>query len=152
MVILRFLPVLVLLAVLAFASCQAATPDPSDAASASGGSACRILSVVDGDTVDMSCPGTGTFRARLTGFDTPETVDPGCPAEAQLARQATARLRALVRQANSIEPRFGGTDRYDRRLVRLGLDGRDVGAILVAEGLAVPYSGGRRIDWCTRLG
>jgi micrococcal nuclease len=35
--------------------------------------------------------------------------------------------------------------------VQLSLDGRDVGRVLIAEGLAVPYSGGRRIDWCARL-
>jgi len=34
----------------------------------------------------------------------------------------------------------------------LRLDGRDVGATLIAEGLAVPYRGGARIDWCARLG
>ena len=45
-----------------------------------------------------------------------------------------------------------GEDRYGRRLVRLGIDGRDVGDGLIAEGLAVPYTGGRRIDWCDRLG
>ena len=32
------------------------------------------------------------------------------------------------------------------------LDGRDVGATLISEGLAVPYRGGPRIGWCQRLG
>jgi micrococcal nuclease len=114
-------------------------------------SACRITNVVDGDTVDMRCAGTGGFRARLTGYDTPESFEPRCSAEARAARAATERLRVLVSTARTVEPRFGGVDRYGRQLVRLSLDGRDVGAILIAEGLAVRYSGGRRIDWCARL-
>jgi endonuclease YncB( thermonuclease family) len=136
-------------AALFLASCQ---PIETSAPAASAAMpACRVLSVVDGDTVDMACTGTGRFRARLTGFDTPEAYEPGCAAEARVARQATERLRALVARAQTVDARLGGTDRFGRRLVRLSLDGRDVGATLVAEGLAVPYRGGRRIDWCARL-
>jgi endonuclease YncB( thermonuclease family) len=136
-------------AALFLASCQpvevsatAVSPDPV---------ACRVTSVVDGDTVDMTCAATGPFRARLTGFDTPESFEPGCAAEARLARQATQRLRALVAQARRVDAALAGSDRFGRRLVRLSLDGRDVGAVLIAEGLALPYDGGRRIDWCARL-
>jgi micrococcal nuclease len=134
-------------------SCQVAqapapTALPDEARVAS---ACRVVSVVDGDTVEMACAGGGAFRARLTGYDTPESHEPGCAAEARAGRQATQRLNALLAGARSVEPRFGGIDRYGRHLVRLTVDGRDVGAILIAEGLAVPYSGGRRIDWCARL-
>jgi endonuclease YncB( thermonuclease family) len=110
------------------------------------------VNVVDGDTVDMTCPGEGRFRARLTGYDTPESFEPRCAAEAQVARAATTRLRGLVREAGSVDAQLGGRDRYDRRLVRLSLDGRDVGATLIAEGLALPYNGGPRPDWCARLG
>ena len=99
----------------------AARPAPD----AAGG--CSVVRVVDGDTVDMACPGEGRFRARLTGFDTPESWNAGCPQEADLAAAATRRLRALVRQAATVDADLGGTDRYDRRLVGLRLDGRDVG-------------------------
>jgi endonuclease YncB( thermonuclease family) len=119
---------------------------------ASTAPACRVVNVVDGDTVDMTCPGEGRFRARLTGYDTPESFEPRCAAEAQVARAATTRLRGLVREAGSVDAQLGGRDRYDRRLVRLSLDGRDVGATLIAEGLALPYNGGPRPDWCARLG
>jgi micrococcal nuclease len=140
-------------AVALLASCQTAqmSVPPALPGGASAASGCRVVSVVDGDTVDMACAGAGTFRARLTGYDTPESHEPGCAAEARAARQATERLRALVAGAQSVAPQVGGIDRYGRHLVRLSLDGRDVGAVLIAEGLAVPYSGGRRIDWCARL-
>lgn len=112
---------------------------------------CLVTRVVDGDTVDLECLGEGRFRARLTGFDTPETHRPDCAQEALLGQAATRRLRALVADARQIEARLGRWDRYERRLVQLSVDGRDVGARLIAEGLALPYDGGRRPDWCARL-
>ncbi|MBY6200810.1 thermonuclease family protein [Maritalea mobilis] len=132
--------------VLAVASCTPGLPPVSE-----DGDACRVTNVVDGDTVDMTCATEGRFRARLTGYDTPESYQPGCREEAELARRATDRLRQLLRNAARVDARLGGVDRYDRRLVQLRLDGVDVGRTLIAEGLAVRYSGGSRIDWCARL-
>jgi len=114
------------------------------------GQICNVTGIVDGDTVDLRCDGP-VFRARLTGFDTPETYEPGCAAEAELGRRATGRLRQMVDNATRIEADLGGTDRYGRRLVALSLDGQAVARSMIAENLAVPYSGGRRIDWCARL-
>mgnify|MGYP006274733513 FL=1 len=127
-------------------------PAPREAPARPAGGSCSVLRVVDGDTVEMACPAAGRFRARLTGYDTPESFAPRCPAEARAARRATERLRGLVAASRSLEARLGDRDRYNRRLVRLHLDGRDVGATLIAEGLAVPYRGGARPDWCARLG
>lgn len=112
---------------------------------------CVVTRVVDGDTVDLECLGEGRFRARLTGFDTPETHRPDCAQEALLGQAATRRLRAMISDARSVEARLGRWDRYDRRLVQLSVDGRDVGQRLIAEGLALPYDGGRRPDWCAGL-
>lgn len=139
----RLLPAFALMITLGVASCQSMAG--RDASAASG---CQVTHVFDGDTVAMDCPGLGEFRARLTGYDTPEAFEPGCPEESALARAATDRLRALLATASAVEPGLAGTDRYGRRLVALRLDGRDVSATLISEGLAVPYSGGPRIDWC----
>lgn len=38
-------------------------------------------------------------------------------------------------------------NRYGRLLATIRVDGRDVGEVLVAEGLARPW-GGRRASWC----
>lgn len=133
-------------------ACVPAVMPPPTAPGPPADAGCTILRVVDGDTVDMACPTTGRFRARLTGYDTPESFEPRCIAEARAARGASERLRGLVAASRRVDARLGGWDRYDRRLVRLRLDGRDVGATLIAEGLAVPYRGGARIDWCARLG
>lgn len=135
---------------LVLAACEA--PKPAPAANAAADNApCRVTRVTDGDTVELACAELGRFDARLTGFDTPELFSPRCAAEKRVAATAKARLGAMVRSASVVDARIGAFDRYGRRLVRLRLDGTDVGRVLISEGLAVPYSGGRRIDWCARL-
>ena len=133
----------------ALAALPACAPLSEDAGQPRAG--CQVVRVVDGDTVDLACPDTGRERARLIGYDTPETYRPGCSAEARLGAAATYRLRSLVAGAGQIETRRAAYDRYGRRLVQLRIDGRDIATSLVSEGLAVPYAGGRRIDWCARL-
>ncbi len=110
---------------------------------------CQLGYVYDGDTVELKCPDR-TRTARLVGFDTPETKEPGCAAEKALGDKATRRLRELV---NGAELSLGheGHDKYGRELVRLSADGLDVGKTLIREGLAVAYSAGARINWCDRL-
>ncbi|MGV6812587.1 MAG: thermonuclease family protein [Brevirhabdus sp.] len=111
---------------------------------------CRLGRVYDGDTVALVCSDE-TRTARLRGFDTPETRDPGCAAEAALGKAATERLRALV-GGGPITLESHGRDKYGRVLTTLRIAGRDVGDTLVTEGLAVAYRGGKRINWCARLG
>lgn len=109
---------------------------------------CRIRRVVDGDTISIFCPDTGSRNLRLTGYDTPETYQPKCRSERARGEAASRRLTALVRQARSVDVRFSGTDRYGRLLGRLFLDRADIARLMVAEGHAVPYNGGRRRNWC----
>jgi endonuclease YncB( thermonuclease family) len=110
--------------------------------------ACRIVRVVDGDTLRITCPETGEVRARLMGFDTPEVFSPRCPAEREAGEAATRRLAALLAEARRIRFAFEGRDRYGRALTRLWLDGRDAATLMIAAGLARPYAGGRRAGWC----
>lgn len=100
--------------------------------------------IVDGDTIRAEGD-----RIRLVGFDTPETYRPQCDYELALGRAATARLRELVGSGQGVDlVILPGRDRYDRGLGRLFVGNRDVGAILIAEGLARSYTGGRRKGWC----
>lgn len=110
---------------------------------------CRVGYVYDGDTVELICP-NGPLTARLVGFDTPETKDPGCPAEKTHGDKATKRLRQLLKDAE-VGFDHHGHDRYGRELVRLTVGDQDVGQVLIGEGLAVAYRGGARINWCDRL-
>jgi endonuclease YncB( thermonuclease family) len=41
-----------------------------------------------------------------------------------------------------------GQDRYGRTLAVVLADGRDVAEVLIGEGLAREYHGGRREGWC----
>jgi len=109
---------------------------------------CRVLQVIDGDTVLLDCAGEGSFRARLLGFDTPEVFSPACAGEALKGALATQKLRALVWSAEEIAVGLRGTDRYGRRLVDMVLDGESVANAMIAAGLARPYAGAARQGWC----
>lgn len=92
--------------------------------------------VVDGDTLAF-----GAEHVRLSGVDAPEAKQlchslggRGWPCGAQ----ATRALQELTRGA---EVRCEGDerDRYGRLVARCAVQGRDLGAALVAEGLAFAY-------------
>jgi endonuclease YncB( thermonuclease family) len=118
------------------------------------------ISVVDGDTVRANGQ---TYR--LVGFDTPESGSLArCEGERKLADAATARLRQLIANSQpalepvpcSCRPGTEGTKQcnHGRLCGRLIADGRDVGGILISEGLARPYLCGqtgcpRRQSWCS---
>jgi len=104
-----------------------------------GGTNC----VVDGDTLWLAGQ-----RIRVADIDAPETHVPRCAAEQQLGNQATRRLQQLLNGgAVSLQAIDRDEDRYGRKLRVVLVDGRSVGEMLVGEGLARPYQGGRR-PWC----
>ncbi len=99
--------------------------------------------VVDGDTIRVA-----GAKIRLLDIDTPETFEAQCAAEAKLGAAATDRLIALLNAGPfSLDPGERDTDRYGRLLRTAVRGGESIGDILVAEGLARPYAGGRR-PWC----
>jgi micrococcal nuclease len=99
--------------------------------------------VVDGDTIWY-----GGVKIRLADIDTPETFEPRCAGEAALGRQATLRLLELM-NAGPFEITGGGRDEdlYGRKLRVIERDGRSLGDMLIAEGLARRWDGARR-SWC----
>lgn len=109
---------------------------------------CRVLSVTDGDTVTLCCPGHGAGPARLTGYDAPEVFSPRCAAEWLAGMRATWALRRLLWRAGEIRTLREGTDRYGRALVALWVDGRPVAQAMIAAGHGRPYAGGPRGGWC----
>ena len=88
-------------------------------------------------------------RVRLLGFDAPESWRPeGVSAkELAMALAAKARLTDLAREGLRLH--FNGQRcKYGRLLARAEtLDGRDVAGIMISEGHARPYGGGRRLPW-----
>ena len=112
--------------------------------------ACKIGWVYDGDTVELKC-GNQSVSARIIGYDAPETRDASCEAELIHGKRATQRLRALLDGGEVVAYRRVGKDKYDRPLITLWIDDVDVSDILIGEGLAVAYRGGKRINWCDRF-
>lgn len=101
--------------------------------------------VVDGDTIRLDGE-----KIRLVGFNTPEISEPACAAEAAKGEQAKNRLLELL---NSGSLAFAATadrdrDRYGRLLRSVTVNGRDVADTLISEGLAEPYRGGQKRNWC----
>ena len=107
------------------------------------------FTVTDGDTIRIFGERKGT---RLVGFNTPETFRPSCTKELELGKRATARLKELVATSSveiekvpcACKPGTQGTDacNFGRSCAKLRVDGRNVGQILISEGLAAPFSCG----------
>ncbi len=120
-----------------FAGAQLATP-----VAASSVSTPAVVRVIDGDTFDYAGD-----RIRIADIDTPE-VRGRCPEERARAARATQRLRTLLAAGPFELVRSGrDEDRYGRKLRVVVRDGRSIGDMLVAEGLARTWAG-RREPWC----
>jgi endonuclease YncB( thermonuclease family) len=87
--------------------------------------------IIDGDTVRIDGE-----KIRLRDIDAPE---PGgkCYRERDIAARSAERLRQLLATGPAAIERYGA-DRYGRTLADLTIAGADVGATLIAEGLARP--------------
>ncbi len=99
--------------------------------------------VVDGDTFYYRGD-----KIRIADIDTPETHDYGCDSELELGNTARVRLQELLNNgAFSLSSIDRDTDRYGRLLRIVERDGQSLGEMLVDEGLARWYDGGRQ-PWC----
>ena len=109
--------------------------------------------IFDGDTfaaaVKIEQDISITVRVRLINVDTPE-LNGACTKEISMAAQAKERLATLLPIGSTVNLQNVKDDKYLGRIdanVILS-DGRDVGEILVKEGLARRYGGGKRASWC----
>lgn len=100
--------------------------------------------VIDGDTLDIEGQ-----RFRLVGYDTPESYHAKCDFELALGNAAAKRVRDLLASGQLLDlVILPGRDRYDRGLARFSIGGKNLAEILIGEGLARAYQGGRRQSWC----
>ena len=101
----------------------------------------RLNCVWDGDSATIDGQ-----RVEIAGMDAPEVRGAACPDERRRGIDAAVRLRDLL---NSGDVKLLGAQRaQDGRLLRkVEVDGRDVGAAMVASGVAREYGGGPR-SWC----
>jgi len=105
------------------------------------------LLVTDGDTFSLDGE-----KIRIANIDAPEIHRAQCDAERRLGLVARRRLAQLL-EGGAFEilrgdPETGRKiDRYGRTLATIRRGGRDVGEILIEDGLARPWAG-RRQPWC----
>jgi endonuclease YncB( thermonuclease family) len=112
----------------------------------------QVLNVIDGDTVEARVHvwmgQEVVTRVRLKDIDAPEVAG-ACGPERQQAIKARDRLTALVQGPGIVLAEVRPDKYFGRVVARIVMsDGQDAGAILLAEGLARPYRGGRRESWC----
>lgn len=99
----------------------------------------RVTGVVDGDTFKVKI-GTKVETVRIIGIDTPETVDPRKTVQC-FGKQASAQLKKLLNRKNVmlVTNPAEDTDKYKRLLRYVELRGKDIGALMIAEGYAHSY-------------
>lgn len=106
---------------------------------------CATLAMSDGDSGRCRTADGGNHRIRLAGMDAGEVApfsrcrqSPNVWACSDTARSTAdaARTRARQLAANGARCTVSSTDRYRRNVATCTVNGRDLGAILVREGLA----------------
>jgi len=107
-----------------------------------------LIKIIDGDTIDaMVDLGFNMWieiRIRLNGIDTPEirTRDLEEKAKGFVAKK---RLTEVLRShSNKFIIISHGRDKYGRCLGEIMVEGNSVNQLLIDEGLAIPYDGGKK--------
>tara|TARA_R110002020_G_scaffold47752_7_gene136118 strand:+ start:396 stop:866 length:471 start_codon:yes stop_codon:yes gene_type:complete len=107
-----------------------------------------VVRIVDGDTVVVVAhpwPDQSVHVAvRLRGIGAPE-LRSKCPFLKRAGKQAKLALAETIRPGDLVELRnIAGGKYYGRVVADLSRDNEDLGAMLVKQGLAVRYDGGKR--------
>lgn len=104
----------------------------------------RYTCVVDGDTIWWQGQ-----NLRLQSYDTPEPYNDICGGDAEVAlgKRASARLLQLLNANPFTVDTFGLDGTGSRTLATIRIAGRDVGDILIEEGLARRWPDGEEF-WC----
>jgi endonuclease YncB( thermonuclease family) len=91
----------------------------------------KVVSVIDGDTVDLLVAPKRVLRVRLHGIDTPERGEP-------FSTQARNFTRVLM-FSRDVEAVGKHVDAYGRLVARVNVDGKDASAAILAAGLGCTY-------------
>ena len=108
----------------------------------------KCLRVVDGDTVDATVDlGFDTWkkiRIRLVGINTPETRTRDLEEKAKGLAAKNFLIDLLKKHNNEFILHSQGVGKYGRCLGNLFLGDKNVNDLLINEGHAVEYQGGKR--------
>lgn len=113
------------------------------------------IRVIDGDTVELS----SEERVRIYNIDAPEIGHARCQSELVAGQRAKVELEQLLEQRPVTISRCEAStgrclDKYHRTLATLRTPIGDVGAMLVHQGLALPWEPGKEAHderarhWC----
>jgi micrococcal nuclease len=109
-----------------------------------------VVSVYDGDTItvilDMGMGVQKKAKCRMYGIDTPE-IRGKSAREKTAAKVARDRLRELVNEKTVLVQSLTKPDKYGRLLVEVWIDDIYINGLMVEEGLARPYDGGKKAAW-----
>lgn len=115
----------------------------------------KVIKVLDGDTVKFEVTflpkELGTqLSVRVLGIDTPEKAPRAkCDKEAELGKKATEFTKQAVSSAKKIQVDITEWDKYGGRVLgHIKLDGKRLSDLLIGAGLARPYHGEKKSDWC----
>lgn len=102
----------------------------------------------DGDTITFDIRGVHPLlgekvSVRLRGVDTPE-IRGRCQEERRAALMAKRFVANVLKKARRIDLKRVSRGKYFRIVADVEVDGRDLKALLLERGLAVPYYGGRK--------
>ncbi len=115
----------------------------------------RVLYVIDGDTfaavVSIGDDIEVTTKIRILDIDAPE-IKGKCESEINRAYLAKEKLQELLPKGSSITLDKLKDDKYLGRInaIVVNESGKNVSDVLMDSGLAVAYSGGKRISWCEK--
>lgn len=117
----------------------------------------QFVKVIDGDTVafrDKSLPKPiQKISIRIVGIDTPEsTFRANSDAEKKHGIKAKKFVYERVKKSRNLHITIKGWDKYGGRVLgSIKIDGKDLANLLIKEGYAVKYDGGKKPDWLAIL-
>ena len=114
----------------------------------------QFIENYDGDTISFEIPNVHPLlghiaHVRVLGIDAPEIhTDKAC--ERAAAQKAKELVTSLLVNAKRIDLTDVSRDKYFRIDANVIADGKDIGATVLAAGLAYKYDGGTKgvMDWC----
>lgn len=114
-----------------------------------------VVRVLDGDTVVVEAPWSPAelgkeISLRVMGIDTPEKGGRAkCPKEAALGEKATAFAKEKIKPGQIVQVNLISWDKFGGRIdADVLLAGKNFGQMQIEAGLARPYKGEAKSDWC----
>lgn len=115
----------------------------------------EVVKVIDGDTIKVRIPWApeelgDTISIRIMGIDTPEKGHRAkCEKEAALGEKATAFAKQVIKVGDVVGVNLLQWDKFGGRIDGdILVDGENFAQMQIDRGLARPYDGKAKSDWC----